>query len=405
MTVLKKHFMKYILILLIPVCLMSYKVETPSKITNVRIGALVSVSGNWSTLGIASQEAINIAINDVNTHMQETGSLFRFSVTTYDTKMDPGLALASVKQAYKNGIRFIVGPQSSAEVKAVKSFIDANHMILISQGSTAGSLAIANDGIFRFCASDAAQGDAMAQAIYAAGIRSIVSVARDDEGNKELSTAVNKAFIMRGGKVAVIKPFDPLTTDFSKLLQEVKTKIEEQTAILGDGKVAVYLASFDKVKELFEQAAADSSFPIVHWYGGDGITLSKVLLSDAVSASFAAKSQFFSPRLGLPQQVSPELERISTLIKAKTGLEADAYALAAYDAVWVIAQTVTNFPTPSTDYNLLKQVFQKEANQYFGITGPILLNEAGDRSIAAFEYWGISSEAGSYQWQFKGKSL
>ena len=46
-----------------------------------------------------------------------------------------------------------------------------------------------------------------------------------------------------------------------------------------------------------------------------------------------------------------------------------------------------------------------EPNQYFGITRPVLLNTAGDRSTGLFDYWGIVEEGGIYKWILVGKSL
>ena len=189
------------------------------------------------------------------------------------------------------------------------------------------------------------------------------------------------------------------------MLASLKNKIRQQTTQFGTGKVGVYLASFDGAKDLFRQAAADPVNSSVRWFGGDGLALSSALLSDARASSFAASVQFFAPGLRLPQPAHPGLTAVMGAIKNKTGLEADAYALAAYDALWVIARTVSAFPEPPGDFDTVKDVFQKEAAQYYGLTGPIHLNAAGDRSFGAFNYWGIVNEGGSYIWKWVGQSL
>ena len=43
----------------------------------------------------------------------------------------------------------------------IKPFADANNILVISQGSTASSLAIPNDNIFRFCPNDIREADAI----------------------------------------------------------------------------------------------------------------------------------------------------------------------------------------------------------------------------------------------------
>jgi branched-chain amino acid transport system substrate-binding protein len=386
-------------------CLLSCKKDTSDDQVTIQVGGLLSLTGNWSTLGLTSQEAMNLALKEVNNEMENTGSRYRFATTFFDTKLDTTLVQAGMREAHRNGVRYIIGPQSSAEVDAVRNFAEANGMLVVSQGSTAGVLALPGDAIFRFCPSDAAEGSAMARTIYASGRRALITVARNDAGNKGLQESVGTTFQSLGGTVDQIPPYAPTITNFSALLADVKSRIQQHSAHVGAEKVGVYLACFDGVKDIFRQAAADPVLSSVHWYGGDGITQSNVLVSDAVAASFATAVQLFAPSFGLPQQAHPALGAVSAAIKNKTGLEPDAYALAAYDALFVIARTVAAFPEPPQDFTKVKETFQREATHFFGLTGPLYLNAAGDRSVGSFDYWGVEKENGSYTWKKVGKAL
>jgi ABC-type branched-subunit amino acid transport system substrate-binding protein len=133
------------------------------------------------------------------------------------------------------------------------------------------------------------------------------------------------------------------------------------------------------------------------------IILGNVLISDPTAASFAAV-QFFAPNLSLPEPPHPDLAKITAAIKNKTGIEPDALALAAYDAMWVIARTVAAFPVPTDDFTKIKAVFHSEANRFYGITGPLTWNGAGDRAPASFDYWDIVDDEGTYKWKWVGKS-
>lgn len=387
------------------VFLLSGVKKTGDDLVNIKVGGLLSITGNWSSLGITSREAMNLAVKEINSRMEQTGSHYRFSITIYDTKLDTSMAKAAIRQALRNNIHYIVGPQSSSEVQAISNFANTNGILLVSQGSTAGSLAIPGDAIFRFCPGDDLEGDAMAQVIYGSGHRSLISVSRDDVGNMGLQQAVGKAFQSRGGTVDAITPWSGTIPDFSVVLAALKIKIQETIAKVGADKVAVYLASFDRAKDLFRQASADPVFSSVRWYGGDGIALSSELLSDAAASSFAVSARFQAPTLGLPAQVNPDLTAVEEAIKNKTGIEPDAYSLAVYDALWVIARTIAAFPQPTNDFTKIKEIFQKEANQFYGITGPMYLNAAGDRSKGTFDYWAIVNEVGTYKWKWVGRSL
>ena len=387
------------------VSLMGCKKDSLTSIKEVQIGALLSLTGNWSSLGLTSQEAIQMAILDVNDYMEWTNSNLRFTSVVYDTKLDTSLAKQAMDAVDLKKMKYVIGPQSSAELAAIKSISDKKNILVVSQGSTASSLAILNDGIFRFCPGDVVEGGALANTMYSEGIKVVVSLSRNDEGNKGLQTSIGKAFTSLGGQVDAIVPYATTLTDYSALLASLKTKLQSYIALQGANKVAVYLASFDECVALFKQASTDPIFSSVKWYGGDGVVLSSALTSDIQAAAFASTTKFIAPNFGLPSLPHPDLAAISSAIKSKTGIEPDAYALAAYDAVWVIAKTVSALSNSATDFSVVKNVFNMESSKYFGITGPLMLNAAGDRSTGSFDYWGIVLEGGSYKWKLVGKSL
>ena len=87
-----------------------------------------------------------------------------------------------------------------------------------------------------------------------------------------------------------------------------------------------------------------------------------------------------------------------------TGIQSDAYTLAAYDALHVISKMIEaedGIPGSSTS---LQSAFLNAANGYSGATGVISLNENGDRASGSFDYWGIENVNGTYQWVFVGQS-
>lgn len=116
----------------------------------VKIGVLVSLTGSWSSLGKNTVAALRIAAADLeNIRPQYRPARFRFFVR--DTQLDPEKALDAIRDLDQRGVRIVIGPQSSAEVAKIKPYADAHNILVISQGSTASSLAIPGDNIFRFC--------------------------------------------------------------------------------------------------------------------------------------------------------------------------------------------------------------------------------------------------------------
>jgi branched-chain amino acid transport system substrate-binding protein len=402
---MKKQF--FFLILAISIISSSCKKDNAGNaIQTIKIGGLFSLTGNWSSLGIPSQEAMKLGLIDVNAYLEEKGSNIRFSTVVYDTELDTTLAKNLITRAFTTqNVKYIIGPQSSAEVGAILPYANANNILVVSQGSTASSLAIPNDAVFRFCPGDAVEGRAMAQTMYAQGKQAIITLSRDDAGNRGLQQSVGAAFAALGGQVTAIAPYPTSGNDYTNLLTQLRTLIQQYTATYGANQVGVYLASFDECKDIFQSAITDPVFSSVNWYGGDGIVLSSVLLTSNAAAQFAATTNFFAPNFGLPLTPNPKQVAIQNAIRTNTGYEPDAYTLAVYDAMWVIAKTVTSYSNVTSDFSKLKTDFASEANQHYGITGPTVLNANGDRDSGSFDYFGVVNDNGVYKWKLVGKSL
>lgn len=378
--------------------------DNDASTTTIQVAGLYSITGNWSSLGTASREAMRLAEIDINAQLAQRGSTVRFASVVYDTQLDASAAQADIQAAYARGIRLVIGPQSSSEVGAVRSYADEQGILVVSQGSTASSLALPDDAVFRFCPGDGPEGDAMSRTMYASGKRMVITLARDDAGNLGLQNSVNSHFVALGGQVDALAPYAQSTTDFTAVIQQLQTKIQQHTAALGAAQVAVYLASFDECVGLFRSAVNNAVLTSVNWYGGDGVVQSTALLNDAEARSFAMATSFFAPNFGLPTLTNPRMASLVDEIRTATGVEPDAYALSVYDAMWVIAETVADAPQLLGDFALLKTSFAQEANHYFGVTGPIQLDANGDRSSGSFDYWGIVAQGGTFRWQVVGQS-
>ncbi len=369
----------------------------------IKIGALLSLTGDWSSLGKASQSALNLAVEDVNSYLASISSGIRIKLVVEDTKLDTTIALEKIKGLAANGVRFIIGPQSSKEVAAIKKYADQNNIIVISQGSTAGTLAISSDNIFRFCPSDSLEGAAIANLMFDEGIKSFIPFSSNDAGNLGLQKAARTSFTSLGGVVTTGVNYTSGTTDFSSYLPTVNSSVLQQIAVYGKENVGVYMSGFDEVINIFEQALSYPDLYSVKWYGSDGMVLNEKLISDTAAARFAEITKYPCPTYGLDEAAKFKWEPVVNQIKNEIGFQPDAFGLSTYDALWVIALSYLS-NNEEDDFSNLKKIFIQTADSYYGLTGATVLNSAGDRKFGYYDYWSVQKENNNYSWVLVGNS-
>ena len=359
-----------------------------------RVGVLVSLTGSWSSLGQNTVVALQIAAKQLEATARTQHGGYRFRLLVRDTQLDPSLALAAIKDLDKCGVKIVIGPQSSAEVAMIKPYADAHNMLVISQGSTASSLAIPGDNIFRFCPNDTREAEPIVALMWHEGIRTIVPLWRNDAGNNGLHDSVQAAFESLGGAVTPGYRYEPTTTDFSAATAAVAAQVG---ATANPSTTAVYLAAFDEVVNVFQSAQGNATLSATAWYGSDGVALSAALLADSTAAASAANAGYPNPIFGLDDALQSKWQPISDAIEARTGITPDAFALSAYDALFVVQRALQNSGGTKIFGNF-KAAFVNEANAYVGITGSTALDSAGDRLNGNFDFWAVLLENGSYDW-------
>jgi branched-chain amino acid transport system substrate-binding protein len=365
--------------------------------TEITIGGLFSLTGNWATLGVASKAAMEIGIEDVNAYLAAGKTGMHFSASIQDTKLDPAVALTAVTAMKGAGVEVVIGPQSSAEVAAIKSYVNANDVIVISQSSTAGTLAIANDNIFRLTPSDTLEAVALVGLMKADGMTTIIPFWRNDPGNVGLQVATRALFPGPGVVKAGVE-YSATQTDFATPLATLKTQVVAAIAERGGTTgVAVAHAGFDEVVDIFKLATADPVLSSVRWYGTDGTALNEPLRTNAVAAAFAKKVNFWTPTPGVDAGASARWQPVATRIAARGGQQPDAFGLAVYDAVWITMQaylaTGGKGQTPA-----LKTALVSAADGFYGASGWTKLNAAGDRKFGDFDFFSLTQNGANFSW-------
>lgn len=227
---------------------------TPAGPTEVVFGALVSRTGSLSELGKSSEPALEIAVSDINAYLGAIGSKLRVKLLIEDSATDPTVALEKLKALAQKGAKVVIGPHSSAEVRAIKAFADENGVLILSQSSTASSLAVAGDNVLRFCPNDLQQAEAVARLAWEDGIRALVPMWRGDVWGDDLWQATKVSFERLGGTASDGVRYATDTADFAAAVASLDGKVKQAAARYGAAKVAVVLDAFDEVVPILLQA-------------------------------------------------------------------------------------------------------------------------------------------------------
>jgi branched-chain amino acid transport system substrate-binding protein len=362
---------------------------TPNEVT---IGALLPQTGSLSSYGETSEAALKLAVQAI----EDQGG--KVNLVIEDTGTDAATTKKGLQSLHDKGARLVIGPYASSSVTAVKEYADSNDMVLVSPLSTAKTLAVAGDNVFRFTPDDDKEGVAVAALAWADGIRTIIPISRDDPGNLGLERGLRTSFEALGGKMTDLIKYGTDQTDaadFSDEADQLAAALSATNA--SGGKVAIYLAAFGEVSGLFEATSKHADLATVPWYGSDSVALSEDLVSNKTAAAFAVKAGYPNPILGLAEADKNLWGPVQDKLTDDLGRPADAFALAAYDALMVGYEALTHAGA-NASVATLKQDFVTTANEYHGLTGPTKLNPAGDRDIGIYDFWAVCADGSNYKW-------
>jgi branched-chain amino acid transport system substrate-binding protein len=358
------------------------------------IGGLFSLEGDGATLGKASEAALELAARDLNLELAELRLPYRVRTMVYDTKLTPAGAVAGIQALHAAGASIVVGPQSSAEAAAIREFVNERGILLISQASTAFSLAIPNDNLFRLAPNDRLEGAAMAALMRADGVDVMVPLWRADAGQTGLKDGAVQFFTAGGGVVAEGVSYAPAETNFTASVAALGAAVRAAKNAHPGKKVAVYLGAFEEGAAILDVARLDADL-LLNWYSGDGLTQSQALLASPAIAAFAAATRFTAPAVTLSEQTRDRWEPLSNAIEERVGFLPDAFSLSVYDAASVAvlaAVQVGNDPAQR------RASFVRSVQRYWGVTGPLALDAAGDRRIADFDMWTVAETGARIDW-------
>jgi branched-chain amino acid transport system substrate-binding protein len=366
----------------------------------VKLGAILSLTGDLATFGENEQLAAEFAAEQVNDLLEDMGADWTLVIVPEDTQTDPDIALEKVESLAARGIQLIIGPLSSAEVRSIKSYCDANKILTISQSSTAPDMAIAGDYIFRFCPTDkGGQGPALGRIMWDDGKEYIIPVTRNDAWGIGLKNAAKTKFEALGGTFLEGIDYDPEVAEFTTEAALLASQVDTAITTYGADKVSVLNIAFEEVVPFMTACLEHDVLDDVYWYGSDGTATSAAMIEDTDVKSFAIDIGY--PCTIFAPTQSEKWEMVHDYGMAELGRDLDSYSYAIYDIVWAYALSL--LAVDEYDAEAVKEVLPTITESMFGASGWITLDEAGDREAGNYDIWQIS--ATTQDWEITGQYI
>jgi branched-chain amino acid transport system substrate-binding protein len=369
----------------------------------VNIGDLTDLSGELQAIGSQQKIAVGLAITDINNYLTAIGDTnVKFATITEDTGLNPATALTDLQTLSADGVQVVVGPLTSGEASNVLQYADTNHIVLISPSSTAISLAIPNDYLFRFVPNDAAQSFAIARALVSENVKDIIVINQQSVYGTGLANATMVRFVALGGHTEAEIQYSSTASDFTPTLTTAASEYQSAVAKFGASSVAVVAIGYQEVGQMLIQAK--SSFPSLlsaTWYGSDGEAQNTDFSNSTSSvAPISAQVKLISTIGQSPAATAKTNAFVAEFTAAAPGQTPDSYAINAYDATWVAALSV--LAAGQNNGQAIQKALPSVAANYFGASGWTNLQPSGDEAPVGYDIYEVQSVSGTIQWVLAG---
>lgn len=354
-------------------------------IGDVTIGTLLPLTGDMSLQAEERSVATQLAVNDFNDYLKENNANWNLKIVYEDSKADPTTALEKLTTLYEKNITIVSGPSTSGELRNIMDYANSNGMLLFSPASTAASLAIAGDNVYRLTPDDSKQGPALAAMIKFHEINSIIQVVRNDTWGEGLSASIEESFLSDGTNTSQIILYNPESPEYSAIISLLAETVNQEIILHGADNVGVVMIGFAETFQFLESAVSHDVLDDVLWFGSDGSAKEESLVSNSVVASFADTVQYTSTLISTSD--NDIHDDVENRIVEQLGRVPNSYAFSVYDIVWILGLAMLE--SDSSDVDDVTLIIPEIANNYNGAIGNTRLNDAGDLDSSNYDVWEI----------------
>jgi branched-chain amino acid transport system substrate-binding protein len=326
---------------------------------DVRIGAVLPLTGDLAIYGQKMKRGIDLAISQANAQGGVKGR--HIQVHYEDDQGDPKTSIAATQKLITvDGVKVIIGGAISATALPCIPIIDRSHVVLFSPAATSPSLSGASKYFFRNWPPDTYDGTAMGEfAAKSLRLKQVAVLYVNNEWGVAISKIFTDTFQADGGRVTITESYEPNATDFRTQLTKIAARRPE--AIYIPGYLKELITILRQKQELRITAKVLSAY---------GFYDPQILQQDGGVAEGAI---FTAPAYD-PDNQDPGVTSFVTAFHKAYGDKPDIWAAQAYDAARIVLSALQTGASTGPE---IRDVIAK-VKGFDGVTGRTSFDANGD---------------------------
>lgn len=289
----------------------------------VRVGAVLSLSGEGAYYGQAIRQGMDLAVEQVNTSGGIGGNSLR--IVYLDSSSSPEQAARAAIQLYdRHDLPLILGAVLSSETLRIAPLAEQRHKILLSPASSSPEITRAGKYVFRIYPSDTLEGAYMAQlAADELRLRRVLVLAIDNAFGRGLAGVFRKSF--PGAAPPLVQAYATHGADYAAVAEKARDSGVEGIYLVG------YYSDMAEILKEIRRVSPELKILSTSSFGNP-----KTL----ESAGKAAEGVIFPAIVFDPESDDPTIARFVRNFRMRYGSNPDLWAAHGYDAVLIAAEAM-----------------------------------------------------------------
>ena len=367
------------------------------------IGDLVPLSGDFGDFGPPGEKAADLAMEQINAAIEETGADHEVTIEHEDSQTDPSAAVQAARKLLAHDASCIAGAWDSASTIPVAESVTIPEDVLQITISTSDEITgLEDDGVVnRITPPDSFQGPALADVIAddlgSAEGKTVNIGARNDAYGTNLAETFATAWEELGGVVGDRVEYDPKLPNYDT----------EADAIVSGDPDAIVIIDFPETFNKLGPALVRTGEwdPAIAWTA-DGLQSSELPASAGEEATegmrgtvpgvpegdtaAAAFDELYTAAPG-PDRMAFDSHNFDSVILCYLA----AVAAGSSDGADMAAEVRSVSGPPGEQYTFeelpeaIEALERGEDIDYQGASGPIDMDEAGDTTAGVYDVWGF----------------